>query len=298
MMVDCQNPSHKRDSWRIFNIGTGLVDGYPPGGIDGKDVGFVCHASNAFSHNFRHSNSSKRYHTMPWPSESKYTTFFMRSEQFWLCLFSHELYVYNITLDMCDSDYNVKSCMTHWLFLQCRHRNFAPRYNGRYLSSNVNITYVDDNGKVMDTPIGCMTVYFLPHDICWAAIIARFTKFKTKKSVMATFICAMRPWLYVSEEEMSRLLAFFSTLQETLGTPQYRRWKTWWRKLGYVLACIVHTKLSFLPVFRSHPRRTWLFPSTRVRLFNQCNSPTSSSVGTCQFPVTNVNINWFKPFDL
>ncbi|KAJ7940412.1 Metallo-dependent phosphatase-like protein [Mycena leptocephala] len=61
-----------------------------------------------------------------------------------LAIGNHELYIYNNTLDM--------------------HNNFAPRFNGRYLSSNVNITI---NG--VSKPVG-----------------SRFAKFKTRKGRAVT----------------------------------------------------------------------------------------------------------------
>ncbi|CCO30447.1 putative protein PB2B2,06c [Rhizoctonia solani AG-1 IB] len=51
-----------------------------------------------------------------------------------LAIGNHELYQYPIALDM--------------------HQNFAPRWNGRYLSSNVNITYTDKDGSLINVPIG------------------------------------------------------------------------------------------------------------------------------------------------
>ncbi|KDN47037.1 hypothetical protein RSAG8_03814, partial [Rhizoctonia solani AG-8 WAC10335] len=60
-----------------------------------------------------------------------------------LAIGNHELYQYPIALDM--------------------HQSFAPRWNGRYLSSNVNITYTDKNGRLVNTPVG-----------------DRFVKFRTK----------------------------------------------------------------------------------------------------------------------
>ena len=59
---------------------------------------------------------------------------------------SHELYIYNNTLDM--------------------YKNFAPKLNGRYLSSNVNITVPDGHGNAVSVPVG-----------------ERFRKFKTQKYV-------------------------------------------------------------------------------------------------------------------
>ncbi|KAJ7905759.1 Metallo-dependent phosphatase-like protein [Mycena olivaceomarginata] len=61
-----------------------------------------------------------------------------------LAIGNHELYIYNNTLDM--------------------HNNFAPHFNGRYLSSNVNITI---NG--VSKPVG-----------------SRFAKFKTRKGRAVT----------------------------------------------------------------------------------------------------------------
>ncbi|KAI0692874.1 hypothetical protein C8T65DRAFT_669117 [Cerioporus squamosus] len=48
--------------------------------------------------------------------------------------YSHELYIYNNTYDM--------------------YKTFAPKLNGRYLSSNVNITVVDEHGKAVSVPVG------------------------------------------------------------------------------------------------------------------------------------------------
>jgi hypothetical protein len=47
---------------------------------------------------------------------------------------SHELYNYSITLDM--------------------YLNFAPKFPGRYLSSNVNISVSGPNGSVVSVPVG------------------------------------------------------------------------------------------------------------------------------------------------
>ena len=49
---------------------------------------------------------------------------------------SHELYVYANTYDM--------------------YKTFAPRLNGRYLSSNVNITITDARGNNVSVPVGGM----------------------------------------------------------------------------------------------------------------------------------------------
>lgn len=47
---------------------------------------------------------------------------------------SHELYIYANTLDM--------------------YQNFVSKLNGRYLSSNVNITVFDSHGKPVSVPVG------------------------------------------------------------------------------------------------------------------------------------------------
>ncbi|KAF9529781.1 Metallo-dependent phosphatase-like protein [Crepidotus variabilis] len=95
--------------------GTGLVDGYPAGGVDAHDA----------------------------------NEFFKQLPYDLLAIGNHELYIYNNTLDM--------------------HKNFAPQFKGRYLSSNVNLTYVDQNGEVVNTPVG-----------------DRFAKFKTRKGRKVT----------------------------------------------------------------------------------------------------------------
>ncbi|KDR75573.1 hypothetical protein GALMADRAFT_248054 [Galerina marginata CBS 339.88] len=53
---------------------------------------------------------------------------------------NHELYIYANTLDM--------------------HQNFAPSLKGRYLSSNVNITLLNEKGQVVTVPVGERSVKF------------------------------------------------------------------------------------------------------------------------------------------
>ncbi|KAK0457767.1 Metallo-dependent phosphatase-like protein [Desarmillaria tabescens] len=95
--------------------GTGLSDGYPPGGVDGHE-------------------STKFLAELPYDV---------------MAIGNHELYVYADTLDM--------------------HQNLAPKLNGRYLSSNVNITLADQNNNTVDVPVG-----------------SRFAKFKTRKGRSVT----------------------------------------------------------------------------------------------------------------
>ncbi|PPR00075.1 hypothetical protein CVT24_008977 [Panaeolus cyanescens] len=95
--------------------GTGLTDGFPPGGID-------AHAANQF------------LKQLPYDV---------------MAIGNHELYIYANALDM--------------------HQNFAPSLKGRYLSSNVNITLLNDKGQVVTVPVG-----------------ERFTKFKTRKGKKVT----------------------------------------------------------------------------------------------------------------
>ncbi|KAI0692870.1 Metallo-dependent phosphatase-like protein [Cerioporus squamosus] len=80
--------------------GTGLSDGFPPGGVDG-------HESNKF------------LFELPYDI---------------MAIGNHELYIYNNTYDM--------------------YKTFAPKLKGRYLSSNVNITVVDEHGKAVSVPVG------------------------------------------------------------------------------------------------------------------------------------------------
>ncbi|KAL0564808.1 hypothetical protein V5O48_017230 [Marasmius crinis-equi] len=95
--------------------GTGLSDGFPPGGVD-------AHESNEF------------LKKLPYDV---------------MAIGNHELYIYNNTLDM--------------------HQNFAPALKGRYLSSNVNITFADGNNEAVNVPVG-----------------ERYAKFKTRKGRRVT----------------------------------------------------------------------------------------------------------------
>jgi 2',3'-cyclic-nucleotide 2'-phosphodiesterase (5'-nucleotidase family) len=97
--------------------GTGLSDGFPPGGVDAHD-------SNEF------------FSQLPYDL---------------LTIGNHELYEYTNTLDM--------------------YRNFVPKYPGRYLSSNVNITIEGPDGSPVSVPVG-----------------SRFAKFKTRKGRRVTSV--------------------------------------------------------------------------------------------------------------
>ncbi|KIM77791.1 hypothetical protein PILCRDRAFT_825024 [Piloderma croceum F 1598] len=95
--------------------GTGLSDGFPPGGVDAHD-------------------SNKFMLELPYDL---------------MAIGNHELYIYNNTLDM--------------------YKNFAPKLDGRYLSSNVNITVPGKDGRAMSVPVG-----------------ERYRKFKTQKGRQIT----------------------------------------------------------------------------------------------------------------
>ncbi|KAI0264244.1 Metallo-dependent phosphatase-like protein [Gloeopeniophorella convolvens] len=95
--------------------GTGLTDGFNPGGVDAHDA-------------------NKFFDQLPYDV---------------LAIGNHELYVYANTLDM--------------------HQNFAPKFPGRYLSSNVNITIAGPDGSPVSVPVG-----------------SRSAKFKTRKGRKVT----------------------------------------------------------------------------------------------------------------
>ncbi|KAG5651303.1 hypothetical protein H0H81_009128 [Sphagnurus paluster] len=95
--------------------GTGLIDGFPPGGIDAHDA----------------------------------NEFFTQLPYDVLAIGNHELYKYVNALDM--------------------HQNFAPKFPGRYLTSNVNITVADKQGNPVNIPLG-----------------SRYAKFKTRKGRKVT----------------------------------------------------------------------------------------------------------------
>ncbi|KZT22467.1 hypothetical protein NEOLEDRAFT_1137924 [Neolentinus lepideus HHB14362 ss-1] len=95
--------------------GTGLSDGFPPGGVDAHD-------SNQF------------IARLPYDA---------------MAIGNHELYIYANTYDM--------------------YTNFVPQLDGRYLSSNVNITVYDKNNSSVSVPVG-----------------ARYRKFETLKGRRVT----------------------------------------------------------------------------------------------------------------
>ncbi|KAI0031968.1 Metallo-dependent phosphatase-like protein [Vararia minispora EC-137] len=122
--------------------GTGLSDGFPPGGIDAHD-------SNQF------------FAQLPYDV---------------LAIGNHELYIYNVTLDM--------------------HTNFAPKFPGRYLSSNANITVPDGNGNNVSVPVG-----------------SRYAKFTTAKGRNVTALGVM--FHFTGNDEGTTVQAPAAMVKET-----------------------------------------------------------------------------------
>ncbi|KAH9019997.1 hypothetical protein EDB84DRAFT_1441946 [Lactarius hengduanensis] len=90
-----------------------------------------------------------------------------------LAIGNHELYIYANALDM--------------------HQNFAPKFPGRYLSSNVNITILGPNDSPVSVPVGSC-----------------FAKFKTRKG---------------------RKVTSLGVLYDFTGNDHNKRWKTWASRL-------------------------------------------------------------------
>jgi hypothetical protein len=107
------------------------------------------------------------------------------------------LYIYNNTLDML--------------------KNFVPAFPGRYLSSNVNITYTNDDGTTVDTPVG-----------------SRFAKFNTEQCVLISLKIFCSTIISFTVAERSLPLAFCSTLLAMTMARRCKRLKTWSRNNGFV----------------------------------------------------------------
>ena len=106
MMVSHRNSSYGL-TYPLWNIGTGLVDGFPPGGVEGHDVCSSMQHHHRILTYLRRSKFSKNFHTISWQSESK--SYFSCVSTILTFLFSHELYVYNNTLDVYDGHPFTKS---------------------------------------------------------------------------------------------------------------------------------------------------------------------------------------------
>ncbi|KAG9221328.1 hypothetical protein CCMSSC00406_0009439 [Pleurotus cornucopiae] len=102
----------------LVDSGTGLSDGFPPGGIDGHEA----------SATFRHIKPSNLW------THRQSNQFLAKLPYDVMAIGNHELEVYANTLDM--------------------HTNFAPQLKGRYLTSNVNITVADNKGNAVSVPVG------------------------------------------------------------------------------------------------------------------------------------------------
>ncbi|KAF5375572.1 hypothetical protein D9615_009216 [Tricholomella constricta] len=142
--------------------GTGLTDGFPPGGIDAHD-------SNEF------------FAKLPYDV---------------LTIGNHELYVYNNTLDI----YN----------------NFIPKFNGRYLSSNANITLPGTSGTV---PIGNRWAKFKTQkgrNVTALGVLFDFTGNDKGTSVQKVEDLVKEPWFLevIKEEPALFLLAGHMPVQK------------------------------------------------------------------------------------
>jgi hypothetical protein len=145
--------------WPRLPSGTGLVDGFPPGGVDARDV---CLSMNVqitpFLSQHRRMNSSVNFRMTPLQSASMLRNRFYPESRLIMpqprivhickCLGYVRLYTSKWS-----------SNTPHQTLLICtlytgRHQNFAPRFNGRYLSSNVNITVADKDGNPTSIPVG------------------------------------------------------------------------------------------------------------------------------------------------
>ena len=123
--------------------------------------------------------------------------------------FSHELYVYANTLDM--------------------HRNFAPKFPGRYLTSNVNITVAGPDGSPISVPVGSQLQ--LGRDCAqFLMIICRSLRQVQDAKVSCTprndAVDNLSSRAHAGAAR-SRLLESCLTLPGTITIPQYKRWKIW-----------------------------------------------------------------------
>ncbi|KAH8995902.1 Metallo-dependent phosphatase-like protein [Lactarius akahatsu] len=116
--------------------GTGLSDGFPPGGIDAHDV-------RVFPYTLPHRVQS-------------------------LSLIAYSPTSSSPNCPMTCSPSETTNCPSTQTALDM-HQNFAPKFPGRYLSSNVNITIPGPNGSPVSVPVG-----------------SRFAKFKTRKGRKVT----------------------------------------------------------------------------------------------------------------
>lgn len=92
------------------------------------------------------------------------------------------------------------------------YKTFAPKMNGRYLSSNVNITVFDKHGKNVSVPVGgkytarAFSCFEVAH-----AFLERYVKFKTRKFVHLKVMFRVCVKSFAAEVARSRLSASCST---------------------------------------------------------------------------------------
>ncbi|KAH9485631.1 hypothetical protein JR316_0002541 [Psilocybe cubensis] len=180
--------------------GTGLTDGFPPGGIDAHDA-------NQF------------IKKLPYDV---------------MAIGNHELYLYPNALDMyvhSDTQQTLKILIDIAVY---RHQNFAPSLKGRYLTSNVNITLLNDAGQVVSVPIG-----------------ERFVKFKTRKGRKVTSLGVL--FDFTSNDRNTTVQKVVDMVQESWFHEAIQEEPDFFLLVGHMPVSRDDWPLVFNPIRALHP---------------------------------------------
>lgn len=179
-----------------------------------------------------------------------------------------------------------------------RYTNFAPRFNGRYLSSNVNITIVNEQGKVQSVPVGSKR----PSHRCTKKNISLKALRRPFCKIQDEEVCLpLLSWSFSSIPDKSLPLAFSTISLGTTRIPLFKRWRIWSRKLGYGLHFLFELGGSQLIhlchlVHWCYQSRAWHFLAHWVSLnLSVCIAFWRTHVvgsAICLLPMTIVRKHW------
>ena len=149
--------------------------------------------------------------------------------------FSHELYVYADTYDMCVHTehwwYPIEFLMFHfeiWIGTP----TLCPIYMVAIFPrmSTLLFSILTDKPSVCLLAVGVVPSTCQLYTWTFYLILDRFVKFTTSK--YGSPHSSLRILMFFSEAAALRLLVLYSTSPATMSTPQYSLWRTWSRNLG------------------------------------------------------------------
>ncbi|PPQ78988.1 hypothetical protein CVT25_002272 [Psilocybe cyanescens] len=164
---------------------------------------------------------------------------------------NHELYIYANTLDM--------------------HQNFAPSLKGRYLSSNVNITLLNEKGQVVTVPVG-----------------ERFAKFKTRKGRKVTSLGVL--FDFTGNDHNTTVQKVSNMVKESWFADAIKEEPDFFLLVGHMPVARDDWPLVFNAVRAVHPTTPILILGGHTHI-RDCRTSTSPPECATKFDISSVQLD-------